>query len=67
MVLIQEWITILPKVEVGYHCANSPFMSWIVLKEIYDRQLEEPFFYIYVMLSLKSSSHLESLEALFHK
>ena len=37
MVLIQEWITILPKVEVGYHCADSPFMSWIVLKEIYDR------------------------------
>ena len=32
-----------------------------------NRQLEEPFFYIYVMLSLKSNSCLESLETLFQK
>ena len=32
-----------------------------------NRQLEEPFFYIFVMLSLKSNSRLESLETLFHK
>ena len=36
MVLKQEWITILPKVEVGYQRANSPFMSLIALKEIID-------------------------------
>ena len=32
-----------------------------------NRQLEEPFFYIYVMLSLKSISRLELPETLFHK
>ena len=32
-----------------------------------NRQSEEPFFYIYVMLSLKSNSSLESLETLFHE
>ena len=31
-----------------------------------NRQLEEPFFYIFAMLSLKSNSRLESLET-FHK
>ena len=34
MVLKQEWITILLKVEAGCQCANSPFMSLISLKEI---------------------------------
>ena len=32
-----------------------------------NKQLEEPFFNIYVMLSLKDNSRLESLETLFHK
>ena len=32
-----------------------------------NRQLEEPFFDIDIMLSLKSNSRLESLETLFHK
>ena len=32
MVLKQKWITILPKVKMGYERANSPFMSLIVLK-----------------------------------
>ena len=32
-----------------------------------NRQLEESFFYICVMLSLKSNSCLKSLETLFHK
>ena len=36
MVLKQECIIILPKVEVGYQRANSPFMSLIALKEIID-------------------------------
>ena len=57
MVLKQEWITILPKVEVGYQRADSSFMSLIALKK--NRQLEESFFYMY--------SCLESLEILFHK
>ena len=33
MVLKQESITILPKVEVVYQCANFPFTSLIALKE----------------------------------
>ena len=32
-----------------------------------NRQLEELFFYIYIMLPLKNNSHLESRETLFHK
>ena len=32
-----------------------------------NRQLQEPFFYIYVKLFLKSNSRLESLETLLHK
>ena len=35
--------------------------------KINNRKLEEPFFYIYVMLSLKSNYHLQSLETLFYK
>ena len=31
-----KWITILPKVEVGYQRANSSFMSLIALKEVID-------------------------------
>ena len=36
MVLKQEWITILSKVEVGYQRENSPFMSLIAFDEIID-------------------------------
>ena len=36
MVLKQESITILPKVEAGYQRTNFPFMSLIALKEIID-------------------------------
>ena len=32
----------------------------------YNKQLEEPYFTIHVMLSLKNNSRLESLETLFH-
>ena len=32
MVLKEEWITILLKVEVGYQRANSPFMPLIASK-----------------------------------
>ena len=38
-------ITILQKVEVGYQCANSPFMSLIALKEIIDNQKNHSFIY----------------------
>ena len=33
MVLKQEWITILPKVEVEYQLADSPFMFLTAVKE----------------------------------
>ena len=36
MVLKQEWIIILPKVEVEYQRANFPLMFLIAVKEITD-------------------------------
>ena len=40
-------------INVGYQRANSSFMSLIALKKN-NGQLEEPFFYIYFLLSLTS-------------
>ena len=45
-------------------------MLAVTFKEIIkdnNRQLEEPFFYVYVMLYLKDNSCLESLGTLFHE